>query len=59
MTTEARTDPTSPNGAAEKQPRSSRQRYLKFVADYKQHRLDKTDEDDEKEKPAADSSTSW
>ena len=55
MTTEARTDPTSPNGAAEKQPRSSRQRYLKFVADYKQHRLDKTDENDEKEKPAADS----
>jgi ATP-binding cassette subfamily B protein/subfamily B ATP-binding cassette protein MsbA len=55
MTTEARTDPTSPNGAAEKQPRSSRQRYLKFVADYKQHRLDKSDENGEKEKPAADS----
>ncbi len=54
MTTEARLDSTGENGAAEKQPRSSRQRYLKFVADYKQGRLDDTDKNGEKEKPPAE-----
>jgi ATP-binding cassette subfamily B protein/subfamily B ATP-binding cassette protein MsbA len=54
MTTEAPTDPTSTNGAPQKQPRSSRQRYLKFVADYKAGRLDDSDENGDKEKPQAE-----
>ena len=42
-------DPPKPDAATLRPPRSSRRRYLKFVKDYKERRLDEISEGDEEE----------
>src|SRR5262245_11274926 len=55
MNDQARDDSPQPAELAARQPRSSRQRYLNFVQDYKHHRLDDRENEGEEKKPAEDS----
>src|SRR4051812_2742954 len=48
-------DPSESVASNQRQPRSSRQRYLNFVQDYKRHRLDDHEKDGEEKKPEGES----
>jgi ATP-binding cassette, subfamily B, bacterial len=55
MNHQTRVDPSQPAASNLRQPRSSRQRYLKFVQDYKQGRLDDLEKEGEEQKPSDES----